>query len=179
MIDLDLTDPLAGVSPLQAPGVTLMVAGLGPLTLILPFRGKEDAVGAALGAELPAPGRSVQDGDRRITWFGKEAWLVSGAAVEADLSGLAAVTDQSDGWVAATLDGPAAREVLARLTPLDLRPTAFPVGAAARSELGHMPAAFIRTGEDRFAVMTFRSMAGTFWHELADAVRGVAARRGG
>ena len=52
-------------------------------------------------------------------------WLVEGrgAGEVADwLGGLAAVTDQSDAWAGLRLAGDAAREVLARLVPLDLGP---------------------------------------------------------
>ena len=92
------------------------------------------------------------------------------------LDGLAAVVDLSDAQVCVLVEGPAARDVLARLVPLDLRDVAFPEGATARSLVNHMTATLTRVAPDAWEVMAMRSMAGTLVHELACAMRGVAAR---
>ncbi|MFP4404374.1 MAG: hypothetical protein ACLFPZ_02115, partial [Rhodosalinus sp.] len=68
--------------------------------------------------------------------------------------------------------------VLARLVPLDLRPQAFPVGAVARTLLGHMHAGVLRTRPATLRLLAFRSMAGTLVQELRGAMEGVAARHG-
>ena len=133
----------------------------------------------AIGIGLSDTGRTLSKGGARVTWFGMDTWLVSGTRVDADLQGLAAVSDQSDGWVAVTIDGTHAAEVLARVTPLDLRAQAFPQGSAARTEVQHMSVGLVRIAETRFLILGFRSMARTLWHDLATAVQGVAARRGG
>jgi sarcosine oxidase subunit gamma len=72
------------------------------------------------------------------------------------------------------LSGPDAVEVLSRLVPLDL--AQMPPRTSARSLLNHMPLLLIR-GDEGFEVWSYRSMAGTLLHELATAMRGVAARR--
>ena len=67
--------------------------------------------------------------------------------------------------------------MLARLVPLDLAPDAFPAGSAARSLLRHLPLLLVRAG-DGFELLVPRSYAATAVRELAEAMRGVAARAG-
>jgi sarcosine oxidase subunit gamma len=87
-----------------------------------------------------------------------------------------AMTEQSNSWAMLRLEGEGARDVLARLTPLDLRPSAMAVGHTARSLLGHMNALFHRSGEDAYDILVFRSMTASAVHDLTRAMRGVAAR---
>jgi sarcosine oxidase subunit gamma len=148
---------------------------LGPVTEVLAVGGADlsGPLKDAVGVGWPAPGRSeAAEGGVRVVWSGREAVLVLGAAVEIDG---ALCVDQSDGWAALELTG-AVRDVLARLCPLDLRGRSFPVGAAARSLLNHVPALLVRTSEEGWLVLAPRSMAGTVLEELTEAARGVAAR---
>jgi sarcosine oxidase subunit gamma len=172
--DLIATPPLT--EPPAARGqATLALADLGTMTSIAPFPGQEAAVSAALtglGLTFPAPNAVVAAQGARIVWTGRAQAFLIGAEAP-DLAGLAATTDQSDGWVALSLTGTAAADVLARLVPLDLR--AMAVGRAARSALGHMPLILWRE-EAGFILMTFRSMARTAWHEVLVAMEGVEAR---
>ena len=105
--------------------------------------------------------------------------MLVGPAPDPALSEQAVMVDQSDAWAVVRLDGTGAREVLARLTPLDLREGHFKRGHTARSELAHMPAAITRIGARAYQVMVFRAMAGTLVHEMRVAMQGVAARAGG
>lgn len=167
-----IAKPALGLPPLTHAGTTLAEAVLPQITAIAPFPGHSGAVGEALGIAFPAPNRVTGAGEARLVWAGRDlAFLIGGAAPE----GLpAAVTDQSDGWVALSLSGPHAVAVLARLVQLDLR--GMVRGQTARSALGHMPLILIAEGEAAFTLMTFRSMARTAWHEIADAMEKVAAR---
>ncbi|MGR3503348.1 sarcosine oxidase subunit gamma [Pseudaestuariivita sp.] len=176
MIDLTPLSPLAGQDPVSIGDVTLAEVDLGPLTLVLPFKGKAGAVGDALGQSLPAPLKSVNHGKGSIIWFGKDGFLVTGETVADAVSEHAAVTDQSDGWVAVTLSGAGAEDVLARLVPIDLRVAAFPEGATTRGEVMHVAASITRTGAEEFTILAFRSMAETLWHELEAAMQKVAGR---
>ncbi len=164
-------------APVTRGQATLAVTDLGRMTSIAPFAGQEGAVHAALsaiGLGFPAPNRVLTGPASSIVWTGRaQAFLIGADAPP--LPGLAAVTDQSEGWVALTLGGPAAADVLMRLVPLDLRAAAFPVGNAARSGLGHMPLILWRDTEG-FAILTFRSMARTAWHEILTAMDGMEAR---
>ena len=178
MGDLAARSAGAGQFPIEAGGARAAEIAPGGLWSVMPFRGRTEAVGRALPCGWPEAGRVVEAGGLRAIWFGREAAMVSGARPEG-LDGLAAVADQSDAWVAVRLDGPAAGEVLARLVPIDLRERAFPEGAAARTQLGHMSVSILRAAGGGFEIRAFRSMAGTLAHELGRAMRAVAARRAG
>jgi sarcosine oxidase subunit gamma len=163
--------------PLTAGGATLSEVDPGPVTSISPFRGKEAAVARALGgAHLPAPGRVERMGEARLLWTGPGRALLVGRAVPEGLSGIAAVVEQGDGIACMVLGGPAAREVLARLVPLDLRERAFPAGATARTLLNHMAVTLTRVEPEAYEVMAMRSMAATLVREVAEAMEHVAAR---
>jgi sarcosine oxidase subunit gamma len=127
--------------PIEAGGVRLTAHDPGRLTLVAPFRGQQGAVSAALdralGLGLPGPGETRTASAARASWFGRGQALVIGADIPGGLlDGLAAVTDQSDGWTCLRLGGLGVAEVLARLTPIDLREPAFPPGTTARTLLG-------------------------------------------
>ena len=128
-----------------------------------------------LGLSFPAPNRFVEAAGAKIVWTGREQAFLIGASGEG-LTGLAALTDQSDGWAVLTLQGQQAEAALMRLYPLDLRLAQFGVGQAARAPLNHMASILMRTGADAFTVMVFRSMARTAWHEIETALKALAAR---
>ena len=86
------------------------------------------------------------------------------------------MTDQSDGWAALELSGEGARDVLARLTAVDLRDGVFPVGTTARCQLVHMSMSLTRVDAARWLILVFRSMAGSAATEIRHAMAGCAAR---
>lgn len=168
---------------LQIAGLELALDDPGPLTLVAPFPGQDQAVAAALeslGLHFPAPGEISARNDVRLVWSGRGQAMLMGAAAPDGLQGAAAVADQTDGWATFTLTGPRASDVLSRLVGLDLRPASFPSGHSARSALNHMPLLLIREeapdGTDRFLILTFRSMARTAWAELSETLHHLAAR---
>ena len=173
MVDLIAKTPCAGLLPISEGGVTVTEVVIDRLLSVAPFAGQEKAVSAALkdriGAGLPAMGRRSGP----VTWCGHGQWLV---AVDVDLAGLAAVTDQSDAWAMVEIGGDGVEDVLARLVPVDLRAAQFKKGDVARTMLGHMTVTIVRTGPKAFEIMAMRSMAGTLVHDLHQAMRGVAAR---
>ncbi len=67
--------------------------------------------------------------------------------------------DVSDARAVFAIDGPGAREVLAKGAPVDLSRTAFGPGDLRRTRLGQIAVAFWMTGEDRFELVCFRSVA--------------------
>ena len=169
---------MAGRAALTLAGVTLAEADLGQITSVAPFMGQDKALAGALkalGLSFPAPNQVSSKGDARLVWTGRDQAFLIGAAPQG-LDGLAALTDQSDGWAALRLDGPGAGDVLARLYPLDLRAAAFPVGRVARAPLNHMSSILMRPGPQSFEMLVFRSMARTAWHEAEVAMRTLAAR---
>ena len=180
MVDLIARTPLGGIAPRSIGAVTLSEISHEAITSLAPFRGQEAAVSAALkkrfGAAFPKPGRYTGKAGARALWSGMGQALILGAALE-PIPG-AAITDQSDAWTCVALDGQGARDVLARLTPLDLRAGVFRTGQAARTEIAHMSGIVLRTGAERYEMMVFRSMAQTLWHDLETAMRMVAGRSG-
>lgn len=160
-------------------GVTLAEAAPGPITSIAVFPGEAKTVSKGLkplGLALPAPSTFSEKKGARIVWTGRDQAFLMGVA-PLPLEG-AAVTDQTDGWAVLAISGPGAVDVLARLVPVDLRLATFPVGRAVRTQVNHMNAVILRTGDYALEVMVFRSMARTAWHELETTMHMVAARAG-
>jgi sarcosine oxidase subunit gamma len=164
-----------GRLPRRVGNLDLSEPDLGQLTSVAPFRGQEGAVSARLGLAWPAPGEVTTGGGLTALWVGPGRALIMGGAVQ-DLGGLAAVTDQSDSAAVMRVSGADGPLVLARLVPVDLRPTALPPGRTLRSLVGHMTASITRTGADEVEIMVFRSMALTLLDEVCEAAEMVAAR---
>lgn len=159
--------------------VTLAEIDVGPITsvAVLPDGAKAVAKGLkAVGLAMPGPNSFVEKKGVRMVWTGRDQAFLVGIDPPA-LEG-AALTGQSDGWTVIAVSGTGAVDVLARLVPMDMRLTAFPVGQVARTQLNHMNVVILRVGDYAFEVMVFRSMARTAWHELETATHMVAARLG-
>ncbi|QPM89194.1 sarcosine oxidase subunit gamma [Pseudooceanicola algae] len=159
-------------------GTAITVLPMARLTSLMAGRQVGDlaeALQRVYGLALPESGRSARNGTAEIKWFGHRHYLLIGAD-PAPLAQLAAMTDQSDAWATVLIEGPKARDVLARLCPLDLRAARFVPGATARSEIRHMMASVTRVSEDGFRLMVFRSMGQTLLSELRATLTMVAAR---
>jgi sarcosine oxidase gamma subunit len=118
-----------GAAPVTHGSVTLAEWALPRITSVMPFQGQDKAVAKALksmGLAFPLPGDvAVSKGTGRLIWTGRnQAFLLD--ADPGPLQGSAALTDQTDGWCGLVLTGAGAVDVLARLVPVDLRPSAFP-----------------------------------------------------
>jgi sarcosine oxidase subunit gamma len=171
--------PCEGLLPLVKAGMDLVEVIPARITSVAPLAGRDREVAAALkglGLGWPAPNRSVSGAGGQCLWSGRGQAFVVDADVGA-LGGIAALTDQTDGWAVMDLSGVGAADVLARQMPLDLRPASFAKGHVARSQLGHMMCHLTRIGPEAFRIMVFRSMAATAVHELGAAMAAVAARR--
>nr|WP_252731473.1 sarcosine oxidase subunit gamma family protein [Lentibacter algarum] len=165
-----------GLLPIEIGGVKLSEVAPAEMTLIAPYRGKEAALAKAFGGRWPAAGETASVEGGVLVWFGRAQAMLIGTAAPTTLAKFAAVTEQSDAWARVLLEGAGARDVLARLTPLDIRDTAFAVGQTARTELFHMQVSITRVSKDAWQIIGFRSMAGTLVHDLQRAMKGVAAR---
>lgn len=175
MVDLIAKTPCADLLPQSIGQITLNKVTYPGLWSVAPFAGQQKATGTALGHPLPKPGRTVTQDGLRLIWAGHGV-VFAVAPNLPDLSALAAVTDQSDGWAVVTVSGSTVVDVLARLVPIDLRPATFKTGHTARTLLGHMTASVTRTGPQTFEVMVMRSMAATLVHDLTRAAALFAAR---
>jgi sarcosine oxidase subunit gamma len=154
------------------------------------------AIGRVLDLLLPTePCTSAAKGRIGALWLGPDQWLLTCPASEvpplvgalrAALQGVhAAITDLTDGRVTFQLAGASARAVLAKSTPLDLHPRAFPPGRCAGSLLAKAAVLIHLLDDDpergpSFDIYVGRSFAHYLWTWLEDAGReyGVAIERG-
>ncbi|MCF7700420.1 sarcosine oxidase subunit gamma [Loktanella sp. M215] len=125
----------------------------------------KDLVGA------PAPGlrEALLRDDRAVLWMSPDEllFLMPHAEVADALARIAkAMKDQhhlaldlSDARAMLRVEGPFAREVIAKLAPVDLHPDVFGPGQVLRTRLGQIAAAFWMTDAQSFQVICFRSVA--------------------
>jgi methylglutamate dehydrogenase subunit D len=81
---------------------------------------------------------------------------------------LASISEQSHGRIVIRVAGPKSRSVLAKGTPVDLHPEAFPVGKSAVTQMAHVGVHLTRTGENLFELSVFRGFAESFWEWLTE-----------
>lgn len=121
----------------------------GPLAIVSLFAWDEAAVRAtlrdALGLDLPEPGRWTAADKLVAVWLAPRHWSLQRAGtapllpqLSAILGGAAGLIEQTAGRATFRLAGPAAREILAGLVPIDLHPRGFAPGRAATTLAGHM-----------------------------------------
>ena len=148
--------------------------GLG-VASILARHGGEGALSALVrtryGLDLPTTPRAVWGKAHVFVWAAPGQWLLIGEQREgfAELSRLAAVSDQSDARAALRLSGPNVRDMLAKGCMIDLHPAAFPSGAVAMTSIAHIGVHLWRAdksprgGDAIFDILVARSMAASFW----------------
>jgi sarcosine oxidase subunit gamma len=134
------------------------------------------AVEPILGVALPADGARAARGTARVYRIAADQyWVLSrdpalasrlAASVPSEIG---SVTPLSHGRVRLALEGPAAREVLATLVPIDLHPAAFAVGDCAQTGTHHLALMLERAEADRYEFLVLRSYAQALWELLADA----------
>lgn len=92
--------------------------------------------------------------------------LEDAAAVAAEP---ASVVEVTTAFAALTVLGPLSREVLARLTALDLRPGSTPLRGFRPGSVARAPAMVLREGRDRFLVLFGAALGQYLWTVVADA----------
>lgn len=135
------------------------------------------------GLSVPGQRKVVQGGGKTLIWMSPDELLMvlpyaavneEVAALEDAFSGThALVVNVSDARAVFDVSGRHARDVLAKLFPVDLAPEAFEPGMVRRSRMAQVPAALWMEGADRFRVVCFRSVA-----QYAFDVLSVAAAQG-
>ncbi|MDS9469542.1 sarcosine oxidase subunit gamma [Paracoccus sp. MBLB3053] len=138
---------------------------------------RQDASPPQLGLELPGPGGWTESEGVAAFWTGPEQWMIEypGRAAEDVASLLAArapgcsVTEQTDGFVAFEIEGPARSLVALTEKLVNIDPRRFAPGAATRTGFHHMSVYVIRRAETRMAILGMRSAAGSLWHGLTEA----------
>ena len=153
----------------ERPGFTLtQVAGL------------EDAISATVGALPEKVGRAQVNGAHTIFRIGPAQFWIVGPETDdlaSRLQGRCAVTPLSSSRVRIALDGAPAREVLAKLIPVDLHPSVFTPGSAALTGIHHTPVTLHCTGENGFDIYAMRTFAVNVWDAVTDAARVFADSR--
>ena len=161
-------------------------ADLAIVSLALPLGGEDaakKAIKSAYGADLPEPGKSViaKDGARLVRLGPDSGFVIfshptpdAERVVAAKLKGKVYTTDQTDVWTGLDLDGPGSRAALERICPLDLHPDAFAEGDAARTVMEHLGTLIIRTGQDRFLLLSASSSAGSFLHAVETSIANIS-----
>ena len=161
--------------------------GLG-LATVLVGKNKHDALRQRMterfGIALPGGPKRVVAGPIAFAGVSVGAWLAvrEGAGnafalqLREALGDLAAISDQSDSLAGLRLRGPAARETLARMLPLDMHPRAFRTGDVAVTMAEHIGVTLWRLDDDSsghaaFEIAVYRSYAADFASQLSDAVQ--------
>jgi sarcosine oxidase subunit gamma len=124
---------------------------------------------AAGGVTMPDIRHCNTQGDRGIAWMSPDEVLIMCpydevharvADLREKLAKHHALTENvSDARAVFTVKGPNAREVIAKLAPVDLHPDVFIPGMFRRTRLAQVPAAFWMPEEQCFYIVCFRSVA--------------------
>ena len=127
------------------------------------------AVADVTGAEMPAPRKISFAGDKAVAWMSPDELLLlvpyaeateAVAQIDAALKGTHFMAvNVSDARALFAVEGTAAREVLAKLAPVDLSPKAFAAGDIRRSRLAQIAGAMWMQADGSFRVICFRSVA--------------------
>ena len=158
----NVLSPLAQITALPPQGMVTIRGALSDAAFA-------EAVQAVTGIAVPDMCRIATDEDRALAWMSPDELLLmcpheQAASHAKSLS--AAFGDQyamavevSDARAVFDIQGPQAREVLAKLSPVDLAPGVFEPGEMRRTRLAQVAAAFWMTGPDSFRLTAFRSVA--------------------
>ncbi|MBL4806836.1 MAG: hypothetical protein JKY31_06040 [Rhodobacteraceae bacterium] len=168
--------------PFSCGSVQISAQDAGQITAIMPFKGYAMTVATALkdsvGMTLPTVGTVIENNGTEFFWNAQGQWFAFAnhaetAKLTAALQGMAAVSDQSDGWLILALSGTGVRDVLARLCPLDFDD--FPLGRVARTEFAHIACTLI-PGQTGCRIMVPRSYARAAVDITTEAMKSVAAQ---
>lgn len=152
--------------------VTIREAGLRGMIILrgdLSDRKLGKVCTAVTGMKLPGQGQANCEGDKGLCWMSPDELLVlmpytevaqAIAQIDKALSGTHYLAENvSDARAVIFVEGTFAREVIAKLAPVDLHPDTFKPGDFRRTRLGQVAAAFWMRDEDTFEVICFRSVA--------------------
>ena len=156
------------------------------LASVLVRQGKADALAQRVRErfqiELPQRPHRQAAQDVAFICTGPGAWLGTHErasngfmlGLSEALGDLAALADQTDGYVVLRLSGPHVRDALAKVVPVDLHPRAFAVNDAVSTIAAHVGITLWRLEDDPggsavFELAVFRSLATSLWHALTES----------
>ncbi|MFU0503832.1 sarcosine oxidase subunit gamma [Pseudaminobacter sp. NGMCC 1.201702] len=157
------------------------------LVQIMTRRGKSAAAAKAVKAHFgvagPAKPNTVAAGKSVLIWSGPDQVMALSArgtsirpldTMREAFAGIASLSDQSDGRCMVRVSGPRARDLLAKLSSIDLHDSVFPVGAAAATSIDHTAVnlwreADAKDGSPTYSILFFSSFADSLWHTITDS----------
>ena len=167
-----MSDPVSAMQEARFDGIAT-VAEAGPVGMVtlrgdLAGAAMKKAVKVATDAAVPGQREITRAGGFAVVWMSPDELLITCAHGEADAvvaslsKSLAGqhflAVNVSDARAVFDVSGSHARDVLAKLFPVDLSAGAFGPGRVRRSRMAQVPAALWLEGEDRFRVVCFRSV---------------------
>lgn len=178
---LERRSALASATPYVSPVLTIAERPGFTLTQVAGLDAGFESKLAALVGPLPeAVSRAAHHHGRTLFRIGPAQFWVIGPETDdlaQRLAGQCAVTPLTSSRVRIALDGAPAREVLARLAPVDVHPTVFTPGSVALTGIHHTPVTIHCTGDNAFDIYAMRTFAMTVWEVVSDAARVFSASR--
>lgn len=154
-----------GIATVTELGLQGMITLRGDLASV----GVKNAATGVAGVDMPGQRGIAHVGERAIAWMSPDELLVLVPHAEAEaavatmsetLSGEHALAvNVSDARALFRIEGPGAREVIAKLAPVDMTPGAFGPGQIRRTRLAQVPAAVWMPEEGAVHLICFRSVA--------------------
>ena len=169
-----MSDPVSALKNVSDTAGIAAISEIGPLGMIalrgdLSAKALKDAATAAGGANIPDVRQITDEGESGIAWMSPDELLVMCRYedVQLRLTNLqdataklhALAVNVSDARAVFQVKGPHAREVMAKLAPVDLAPGQFTPGMFRRTRMAQVPAAFWMRDEETFQIICFRSVA--------------------
>lgn len=169
-----MSDPVTALKNTSYDGGIAEISEIGPLGMIT-LRGDlsaapvRKAAKVVAGVDYPDDRMCNSDGERGIAWMSPDELLVmcAYADVAQSLENMhatfkkqrALAVNVSDARAVFQVKGPHAREVIAKLAPVDLAPDQFTPGMFRRTRMAQVPAAFWMRDDETFQIICFRSVA--------------------
>lgn len=168
-----MSEPVSALTDAKFDGIARVeeigLQGMITLRGDLGSRAMKSAATAAAGTEMPGIGRIAGDSSGGLCWMSPDELLLLcpyetvDATLERVQSALkdshALAVNVSDARAVFRVGGPHARDVLAKLCPVDLSPEAFGPGNFRRTRMAQIPAAIWLVDDETFQIVCFRSVA--------------------
>lgn len=165
-----MSEPITALGARETHGsVQVSDAGLRGMITLRGDLSKMKPICKDLGLAVPGLRAAQFKGDNGVLWMSPDELLIllPYPDVAETLTRIAKAlkgkhhlaVNVSDARALLTVQGPFAREVIAKLAPVDLHPDAFGPGQVLRTRLGQIAAAFWMTDAQTFQVICFRSVA--------------------
>mgnify|MGYP000217416539 CR=1 FL=1 len=180
-----MSDPVSALNGAAFSGIATVeergLAGMITLRGDLGSAKLQAAVTSATGASMPVSGKVELGEDGGLAWMSPDELLVlvHYGDVETKLAEIkAGLADEhalavnvSDARAVFRVSGDGAREVLAKLCPVDLSAEAFVPGQFRRTRMAQVAAAFWLDHDGAFHVVCFRSVADYVFNLLSNAAQ--------